>query len=87
MSLGSQAQVCSHVFQATVFLFSTAFITYASYTYMDIGCDFMRALAVVFQLIPVCDGPVTCDSLYITNLASDVVPNCCVCQYSIQGLA
>ena len=31
------------------------------YVYIDMGCDFARALAVVSQSIPVCNHPDTCD--------------------------
>ena len=55
-------------------LFSTAFITYTCSIYMDIGCDFARALAVVFQSIPVHNRPDTYDSLHVTSLALDVAP-------------
>ena len=56
---------------------------------MGISCDFARALAVVFQSIPVCNRPDECDSLQVTNLALDIVPSFHVyaCQNFIQGLA
>ena len=34
----------------------------------------VHVLAVVLQSIPVNNHPDTCDSLYVTNLALDVVP-------------
>ena len=51
------------------------------------GCDFTRALAIVFQSIPAHNHPDTCDSLHVTNLVSDVVPSCRIRQCFIWGLA
>ena len=39
---------------------------------MDIGHDFVRELALVFQSIPVCDWPEKVDSLPVTSPTSDV---------------
>ena len=46
-------------------------------------------MAVVFQSLLVHNHPDIYDSLHVfnTNLALNVAPSCCACQYFIQGLA